>query len=285
MGQVIDGRVVAATVRAEAKAEVVRLRAATGLVPGLATVLTGDDPASHVYVGMKEKACAEVGIASFSHRLPGTTSESELLRLIDSLNERRDVHAILVQLPLPQGLSPACVIERIRPEKDADGLHPYNQGQLVAGNPGLRPCTPLGVMRLIDSTATDLQGKRAVVVGRSTLVGKPVALMLLERHATVTLCHSRTRDLGSEVARADVVIAAMGRPRAIKASWIHPGAVVIDVGISRLPTGGLCGDVEFDEALERAAFITPVPGGVGPMTVAMLLANTVQAARAATSPS
>jgi methylenetetrahydrofolate dehydrogenase (NADP+)/methenyltetrahydrofolate cyclohydrolase len=283
VGQVIDGRVVAATVRAEAKAEVAGLRATSGRVPGLATVLVGDDPASHVYVGMKEKACAEVGIASFSHRLAGTTSESELLRLVDSLNGRTDVHAILVQLPLPPNLSPARIIERIRPEKDADGLHPYNQGQLVAGNPGLRPCTPLGIMRLIDSTATDLQGKRAVVVGRSTLVGKPVALMLLERHATVTLCHSRTRDLGSEIARADVVIAAMGRPRGIKASWIQPGAVVIDVGISRLPTGELCGDVEFDEALKRAAFITPVPGGVGPMTVAMLLANTVQAARATAS--
>jgi methylenetetrahydrofolate dehydrogenase (NADP+)/methenyltetrahydrofolate cyclohydrolase len=190
----------------------------------------------------------------------------------------------LVQLPLPHGINPARIIERIRPDKDADGLHPYNQGQLVAGNPGLRPCTPLGIMRLIDSTPIALQGKRAVVVGRSTLVGKPVALMLLERHATVTLCHSRTRDLGAEVAGAEVVIAAMGQPRGIKASWIRQGAVVIDVGISRLPTGGLCGDVEFDEALERAAFITPVPGGVGPMTVAMLLANTVQAAHASVSP-
>jgi methylenetetrahydrofolate dehydrogenase (NADP+)/methenyltetrahydrofolate cyclohydrolase len=284
LGQVIDGKAVAATVRAEVKAEVDSLRALHATArsaPGLATVLVGDDPASRVYVGMKEKACHEVGIISFSHRLSGDTSESALLALIDSLNEQSDVHGILVQLPLPPALNAGRVIERIRPDKDADGLHPYNQGQLVAGKPGLRPCTPVGIMRLIDSTGTDLNGTRALVVGRSTLVGKPVALMLLERHATVTLCHSRTRDLGDEISRAEVVVAAMGRPGGVKAEWIRPGATVIDVGISRLPSGKLCGDVEFEGALERAAFITPVPGGVGPMTVAMLLANTVQAARAA----
>jgi methylenetetrahydrofolate dehydrogenase (NADP+)/methenyltetrahydrofolate cyclohydrolase len=283
LGQVIDGKAVAATVRAEAKAEVDRLRALhpTCPAPGLATVLVGDDPASRVYVGMKEKACHEAGIASFSHRLPGDVAESALLALIDSLNAQPEVHGILVQLPLPPALDAGRVIERIRPDKDVDGLHPYNQGQLIAGTPGLRPCTPLGIMRLLDSTGTDLHGARAVVVGRSTLVGKPVALMLLERHATVTLCHSRTRELGDEISRAEVVIAAMGQPERVKAAWIRPGATVIDVGISRLPSGKLCGDVEFVGALERAAFITPVPGGVGPMTVAMLLANTIEAARTA----
>ena len=280
MGQLIDGRAVAASVRAEVKAEVERLRTSS-CVPGLATVLVGDDAASRLYVSTKEKACNEAGIASFSHRLPASTPEAELLRLIDTLNGRPDVHGILVQLPLPSGLSPRRVIERIAPRKDADGLHPFNQGRLLAGGEGLRPCTPCGVMRLIESTGVVLKGKRATVIGRSTLVGKPVALMLLERHATVTLCHSRTEDLAGEVGRADVLIAALGHPEVIKGAWVRPGAIVIDVGISRLPSGELRGDVEFDAARERAGFITPVPGGVGPMTVAMLLANTVQAAQAA----
>ena len=280
MGRVIDGKAVAAAVRAEVKAKVEFLRTTAKCVPGLATVLVGDDPASRIYVRTKQKACCEVGIASFSHQLEASTSEGELLGLIDTLNGRSDVHGILVQLPLPPGLSPQRVIERILPHKDADGLHPYNQGRLLAGDTGLRPCTPLGVMRLIDSTGVELKGKCATVVGRSSLVGKPVALMLLERHATVTLCHSRTQDLADEVGRADVVVAALGRARAIKGAWIREGAVVIDVGISRLASGELCGDVEFDVAQERAGFVTPVPGGVGPMTVAMLLANTVQAAEA-----
>jgi len=280
VGRVIDGKAVAAAVRAEVKAKVEFLRTTAKCVPGLATVLVGDDPASRIYVRTKQKACCEVGIASFSHQLEASTSEGELLGLIDTLNGRSDVHGILVQLPLPPGLSPQRVIERILPHKDADGLHPYNQGRLLAGDTGLRPCTPLGVMRLIDSTGVELKGKCATVVGRSSLVGKPVALMLLERHATVTLCHSRTQDLADEVGRADVVVAALGRARAIKGAWIREGAIVIDVGISRLASGELCGDVEFDVAQERAGFVTPVPGGVGPMTVAMLLANTVQAAEA-----
>jgi len=280
VGRVIDGKAVAAAVRAEVKAKVEFLRTTAKCVPGLATVLVGDDPASRVYVRTKQKACCEVGIASFSHQLEASTSEGELLRLIDTLNGRSDVHGILVQLPLPPGLSPRRVIERILPHKDADGLHPYNQGRLLAGDTGIRPCTPLGVMRLIDSTGVDLKGKCATVVGRSSLVGKPVALMLLERHATVTLCHSRTQDLADEVGRADVVVAALGRAQAIKGAWIREGAIVIDVGISRLASGELCGDVEFDVAQGRAGFVTPVPGGVGPMTVAMLLANTVQAAEA-----
>jgi methylenetetrahydrofolate dehydrogenase (NADP+)/methenyltetrahydrofolate cyclohydrolase len=282
MGQIIDGKAVAAAVRAEVKAEVVRLRAATGCEPALATVLVGDDPASRVYVGTKEKACREVDIVSVGHRLPASTSETELLALVDELSGRPDVHGILVQLPLPDGIDERRVIERITPHKDVDGLHPYNQGLLLAGDEGLRPCTPLGAMRLIDSTGVALKGARAVVVGRSVLVGKPLALMLLERHATVTLCHSRTADLPGEIGRADVLVAAIGRPEFVKGAWVRAGAVVIDVGISRLPSGQIRGDVEFGAARERAAFITPVPGGVGPMTVAMLLANTVRAAAAQT---
>jgi methylenetetrahydrofolate dehydrogenase (NADP+)/methenyltetrahydrofolate cyclohydrolase len=277
---VIDGKAIAAAVRREVSEKSARLRDATAASPGIATVLVGEDPASRVYVRTKEKACQEAGIVSFSQRLPASVSESELLGLVDSLNERRDVHGILVQLPLPSTIAAQRVIERISPQKDVDGLHPYNQGCLIAGGGGLRPCTPLGIMRLIDSTGEQLAGKRATVVGRSTLVGKPLAFMLLERHATVTLCHSRTTDLQGDIGRADVLIAAMGRPQAIRGEWIRPGAIVIDVGISRLPSGELRGDVEFEPARERASFITPVPGGVGPMTVAMLLANTVVAAEA-----
>lgn len=280
MGQIIDGKAVAAMVRGEVAAQVDRLRGEHGCVPGLATVLVGDDPASSVYVRTKVKACAAVGIASVSHHLGRDTGERELLALIDDLNHRSDVHGILVQLPLPPGLDTPRVIERIAPAKDVDGLHPWNQGQLLSGGPGLRPCTPLGVLRLIEGTGVALRGRRAVVVGRSVLVGKPVALLLLERHATVTICHSRTDDLAGEVARADILVAAIGRPGSIAGDWIRPGAVVTDVGISRVPSGALVGDVAFETARERAAFITPVPGGVGPMTVAMLLSNTVQAARA-----
>jgi methylenetetrahydrofolate dehydrogenase (NADP+)/methenyltetrahydrofolate cyclohydrolase len=203
--------------------------------------------------------------------------------LVRELGRRADVHGILVQLPLPRGIDARRVIDALPPEKDVDGLHPVNQGRLLAGDPGLRPCTPLGVMRLIDETGTAVQGRHAVVVGRSVLVGKPVALLLLERHATVTICHSRTRDLGEEVARADIVVAATGQAGLVRGEWIRPGAVVIDVGMNRGADGKLCGDVDFASARERAGFITPVPGGVGPMTVAMLLANTVTAAeRAAT---
>jgi methylenetetrahydrofolate dehydrogenase (NADP+)/methenyltetrahydrofolate cyclohydrolase len=247
----------------------------------LATVLVGDDPASRVYVGNKERACAEVGIRSYGHRLDAGTSQAELLTLIAELGRRADVHGILVQLPLPPHLNAQLVIQALPPAKDVDGLHPVNQGRLMAGEAGPRPCTPLGVLRLIDETGLGLAGQRAAVVGRSVLVGKPVALMLLERHATVTLCHSRTKDLADEVGRADVVVAATGQPALVRGAWIKPGAVVIDVGINRGADGKLCGDVEFAAAAERAAFITPVPGGVGPMTVAMLLANTVAAAEQA----
>jgi len=280
VGQTIDGKAVAAVVRAEVRERVVRL-AARGIVPGLAAVLVGDDPASLVYVGNKEKACEQVGIRSLRHRLPASTSETELVALVRRLGHDADVHGILVQLPLPAPLRAQVVIEALAPEKDVDGLHPVNQGRLLAGLPGLRPCTPLGVLRLLDTTGVALAGARAVVVGRSVLVGKPVAFLLLERHATVTLCHSRTADLAGEVGRADVVVAATGQPALVRGEWIRPGAVVIDVGINRGADGRLCGDVEFEPARARAASITPVPGGVGPMTVAMLLANTVTAAEQA----
>jgi methylenetetrahydrofolate dehydrogenase (NADP+)/methenyltetrahydrofolate cyclohydrolase len=283
VGEILDGKRVAAAVRGEVRERVARL-AARGLVPGLATVLVGDDPASQVYVGGKQKACAEVGMQSFGHRLPATTSQADLLALVRRLGDDPAVHGILVQLPLPKGLDPQAVIEAIPPAKDVDGLHPVSQGRLMAGQPGLRPCTPLGVLRLLDETPVRLQGARVAVVGRSVLVGKPVALLLLERHATVTLCHSRTADLAAEVGRADVVVAATGQAGLVRGDWIRPGAVVIDVGIARGADGKLCGDVEFAAARERAAWITPVPGGVGPMTIAMLLSNTADAAdRAAPS--
>lgn len=281
MGTSIDGKAVAAAVRSEVRARVERLRA-KGVVPGLATVLVGEDAASRLYVGNKERACVEVGMESIGRRFPAHTSEGELLREVRALGVRSDVHGILVQLPLPEHLDSQRVIEAIPPCKDVDGLHPENQGRLVGGLSGLRPCTPLGVMRLLDETKTALRGARAVVIGRSMLVGKPVALMLLERHATVTICHSRTVDLEAEVARAAVVVAAVGRARMIPGGWVRPGAVVIDVGINRDSSGKLCGDVEFETAVERARWITPVPGGVGPMTVAMLLSNTATAAELST---
>jgi len=277
VGDTIDGKAVAAVVRGEVRARVSRL-AERGTAVGLATVLVGDDPASQLYVGTKQKACAEVGIRSFGHRMSATVSLGDLLALVRDLGRNPDVHGILVQLPLPKGLDVEAVIDAIPPNKDADGLHPVNQGRMMAGRSGLRPCTPLGIMRLLDEAQVRLEGARAVVVGRSVLVGKPVALMLLERHATVTMCHSRTTDLGGEIGRADVVIAAAGQAGLVRGEWIAPGAVVIDVGTNRGPDGKLCGDVDFAAARARARAITPVPGGVGPMTVAMLLENTVTAA-------
>ena len=280
MAQVIDGKAVAATVRAEVRAEVDAFRSRFHRAPGLATVLVGDDPASATYVRNKRRACAECGIESIAHELPASTSQAELLALVQSLNAHEGADGILVQLPLPKGLDAGLVIDAIDPAKDVDGLHPVSQGRLVGGYPGLRSCTPLGVLRLIDSTGVELSGARAVVIGRSNLVGKPVAFLLLERHATVTICHSRTRDLAAEVGRADVVIAAIGKAQFIRGEWIKSGALVIDVGTNRGADGKLVGDVEFEVARTRAAFITPVPGGVGPMTIAMLLKNTVAAAEA-----
>lgn len=283
MGQIIDGKQAALAVRQQVREDLLALQAELAMAPGLATVLVGDDPASATYVRSKHKACAEVGIQSTAHQLPANVTMAELLAVVRSLNSRRDVHGILVQLPLPKHLDEQTVIEAIDPAKDVDGLHPINQARLIQGRPGLRPCTPLGVMDLIDRTGVDLKGARAVVAGRSLLVGKPVAFMLLERHATVTICHSRTRDLASEVRAADVLVAAIGQPLLIRGDWVKPGGVVIDVGITRGSDGRLVGDVDYRAALERAAFITPVPGGVGPMTVAMLMRNTVAAAKAAQS--
>jgi len=279
MATIIDGKAVAAAVREEVRAEVADFHARFGHAPGLATVLVGSDPGSASYVRGKRKACAETGITSLPHELPEHTSQNELLALVRALNANREIHGVLVQLPLPAHIDSDAVIDAIDPEKDVDGLHPWNQARLVLGRDGLRPCTPNGIMRLIDTTGVALQGARAVVVGRSVLVGKPVAFLLLERHATLTLCHSRTRDLAAEVANADILVAAIGRPRHIRGEWVRPGAVVIDVGINRVEGGRLVGDVEFEAARERAGFITPVPGGVGPMTVAMLLKNTITAAR------
>jgi len=277
MAQIIDGKRIAEELKEEISREVVELKK-RGISPGLAVVLVGSDPASQVYVKNKRLACARTGIESFSYDLPETTSEEELMRLVAELNADNRVHGILVQLPLPKGINERRVLESIVPEKDVDGFHPINVGRLMTGEPCLVACTPAGCMRLIDSTGVELKGKHAVVVGRSNIVGKPAAILLLERHATVTICHSRTADLAAEVGRADVLVAAVGRAKMIPGAWIKPGSVVIDVGINRTAEGKLCGDVDFESARERAGFITPVPGGVGPMTIAMLLKNTIQAA-------
>lgn len=280
MGAIIDGKAVAQAVRQEVRAAAEAFRSRYGKTPGLATVLVGDDPASATYVRNKQKACADVGMESFGFRLPAATPQAELLGLVRELNARPDVQGILVQLPLPEGLDANAVLEVMDPRKDVDGLHPVSQAALIMGRPGLRPCTPLGIMRLIDSTGIEVKGRRAVVVGRSSLVGKPVAFLLLERHATVTICHSRTRDLAREVGQAEIVVAAIGRAALVRGEWVAPGSIVIDVGINRNADGKLVGDVEFETARERAAHITPVPGGVGPMTIAMLLQNTLTAAHA-----
>jgi len=276
---IIDGKQVAAKVKAEV-AEAVRALCARGLVPGLTVVRVGDDPASEVYVRGKRRDCEEVGITSVEHHLPATTAQAELLSLVARLNADPAVHGILVQLPLPKHVDERAVLEAIAPAKDADGFHPYNVGALSIGIPGIpRPCTPAGVMRLIAEAGVELKGKRALVVGRSNIVGKPMAALLLEQHATVTIAHSRTVDLPAEVARAEVVVAAIGRPELIQGAWIREGATVIDVGMNRLESGKLVGDVEFAAASRRAHAITPVPGGVGLMTRAMLLVNTVALAR------
>jgi methylenetetrahydrofolate dehydrogenase (NADP+)/methenyltetrahydrofolate cyclohydrolase len=276
--RVLDGKALAARIRA-GLAEEARALTAKGVQPGLAVVLVGEDPASQIYVRKKTEACAEVGVRAFDHRLPATTSETELLALVATLNANPAVDGILVQVPLPRGIDERRVLLAIDPAKDVDGFHPDNLGRLLMGAPRFIACTPFGVMKLIEEAGIPLAGAEAVVVGRSHNVGKPIAVLLLAADATVTICHSRTRDLAAAVGRADVVVAAVGRAEMIRGSWIKPGAVVIDVGISRLPTGKVVGDVEYAAAAERAAAITPVPGGVGPMTVAMLLSNTLDAAR------
>jgi methylenetetrahydrofolate dehydrogenase (NADP+)/methenyltetrahydrofolate cyclohydrolase len=280
MAELIDGKALAKKVRAEVKERAEAFRVTHNRAPGLHVVLVGDDPASQVYVRNKERAAAKAGIEGRVHRLPAQTSEADLLALIFELNGDDEIDGILVQLPLPHHLPDQTIVDAIDPAKDVDGLHPFNAGLLVVGRHGLRPCTPSGCMRMLDQIGCDPKGKRALVLGRSTLVGKPIALMLLEKHATVTIAHSRTQSLADRVRESDIVVAAVGSPNLVKGDWIKEGAVVIDVGINRLDDGTLTGDVDFEGAEKRASYITPVPGGVGPMTIAMLLSNTVDAAEA-----
>jgi methylenetetrahydrofolate dehydrogenase (NADP+)/methenyltetrahydrofolate cyclohydrolase len=275
---IIDGKTLAAGVRARAATQAEAFRVRHGRPPGLAVVLVGDDPASQVYVRNKRRVCAEVGIASFPHDLPAGTTEGALLALIAELNRRPEVDGVLVQSPVPAPLSFGKVLAALDPAKDVDGLHPLNLGLLLSGRPAFISCTPAGVMEMIRSTGVALEGKKAVVVGRSNLVGKPLALLLLQAHATVTVCHSRTADLAVECRQADVLAVAAGKPNCVLGEWIKPGAVVVDIGTNRVG-GVLVGDVEFEKARERAGFISPVPGGVGPMTIAQLMVNTVWAAR------
>ncbi|MGN6973893.1 bifunctional methylenetetrahydrofolate dehydrogenase/methenyltetrahydrofolate cyclohydrolase FolD [Neisseria sp. Marseille-Q5346] len=276
--QLIDGKKISQQ-RIEAVAQAVKARQEKGLhTPCLAVVLVGDDPASAVYVRNKKLACQKSGIESLSYELPSETTQDNLLKLVDELNGDPAVDGILVQLPLPAHIDSQAVLERIEPHKDVDGFHPYNVGRLVVKMPLMRPCTPKGVMTLLEAYGIDPKGKKAVVVGASNIVGRPQALELLLSRATVTICHSATQNLADEVAAADILVVGVGIPNFVKGEWVKPGAVVIDVGINRLDDGSLCGDVEFDVAKERASMITPVPGGVGPMTIATLLENTVHAA-------
>ncbi len=275
---VIDGKAVAASVRERVRGEVEELTAELGRPPGLATVLVGDDPASAIYVRRKHEACEEVGIRSFDHKPDGSVSQEDLMTLVEELNDSDEVDGILVQLPLPDHLDAEAVVNALDPDKDVDGLTPISAGRLARGEPGLVPCTPQGIMELLASAGVDPSGKEAVIVGRSNLVGRPIFSLLLGANATVTICHSRTRDLGEVCRRAEILVAAAGQPKLVTGDMVRPGATVIDVGTNRTDDG-LVGDVDFDAAVEVAGAITPVPGGVGPMTIAMLLSNTVQAAR------
>jgi methylenetetrahydrofolate dehydrogenase (NADP+)/methenyltetrahydrofolate cyclohydrolase len=276
--QILDGKAIAAEIRGALKTRVDAMVAASARAPGLAVVLVGDNPASEIYVRNKRKACAEVGFHSELHELSADTPQEKLLALIDGLNADQAIDGILVQLPLPDQIDEEAVIERILPTKDVDGFHPYNVGRLVLRMPLLRPCTPKGIMSMLERTGRKIEGLDAVVVGQSNIVGRPMALELLAARCTITVCHTRTKDLADKVRRADLVVAAAGRPRLVAGDWIKEGALVIDVGMNRLGDGKLVGDVDFEGASERAAWITPVPGGVGPMTIASLLENTLQAA-------
>jgi len=278
--QILDGKALSARMRKTLTTEIAELTEKHGRAPGLAVILVGDDPASQVYVRNKKKGCEDMGIESIAHDLPADTSQQHLLGLISELNADPKVDGILVQLPVPAHINPDSLIEAIDPGKDVDGFHPYNVGRLAARKPALRSCTPFGCMKLLEQTGMDLHGKECVIVGASNIVGRPMALELLLAGATVTIAHKFTRNLQSHVERADIVVAAAGKQGLIKGEWIKPGATVIDVGIHRLPDGTLTGDVEFKAAAKRAAWITPVPGGVGPMTITMLLANTVEAFKA-----
>lgn len=283
--RILDGKALAQKVRDGVAADVARLKGETGVVPGLTVVLVGDDPASHVYVRSKENACKAAGMTGTVLRLPADAPQSALIETVDLLNADPRVHGILVQLPLPRGVDETAVLERIHPLKDVDGFHPENVGLLAGGRPRFVPCTPLGVRELLVEAGVETRGARAVVLGRSQIVGKPMALLLLQKgpggDATVTVAHTASRDVPELCREADVLVAAVGRPEYVRGDWVKPGAVVVDVGIHKRPDGKLCGDVAYSEAAERASFITPVPGGVGPMTVAMLLRNTLLAARLA----
>lgn len=275
---IIDGKQVSASIRRELTEQVADLKRRSGLVPGLGVILVGDDPASHSYVKGKEKAAEEIGIYSRTLRVPATTTEDEVLGMVDDLNRDPKIHGILCQLPLPSHINENAIIYAIDPKKDVDGFHPVNIGKMHMGEECFLPCTPHGVLELIRRTGVELKGRNAVVVGRSNIVGKPAAMLLLSQHATVTVCHSRTADLAGECRRGDVLVAAVGKAKMITGDMIRPGAVVIDVGVNRSETGKLVGDVDFEAALEVASAITPVPGGVGPMTITMLMKNTVIAA-------
>lgn len=275
---IINGKEIASAIREEIRAETEALKA-RGIVPGLAVVLVGDDPASKVYVGNKEKACLAMGFHSEVHRLPADTTQDELLTVIDRLNGDPAIHGILVQLPLPKHIDEKAVIDAIRVDKDVDGFHPVNTGNLAIGSDSLLPCTPAGCVELLKRSGVGIAGKHAVVIGRSNIVGKPAALLLLREHATVTICHSRTTNLEEIARQADILVVAIGKPKAIDARYVKPGAVVLDVGVNRLPDGKYAGDVDFDSVSEAAGWITPVPGGVGPMTITMLLRNTLTAAK------
>ena len=277
--QPIDGKALAQEIRQEIAKDIELLVVQTGVRPGLAVVLVGDDPASAVYVRNKKKACDTAGLYVNDHALPATTRQEELLKLIDQLNNDPKIHGILVQLPLPNQIDSQRVLNAVSPDKDADGFHPYNIGRLMAGDPVFVPCTPKGVMRMIESAGQSIKGKRAVVLGRSNIVGKPVAMLLMHQHATVTICHSRTIDLPGMCKEADILVAAIGKAQFVKSDMVKSGAVVIDVGINRLGDGRLVGDVDFEPVKEVAGWLSPVPGGVGPMTIAMLLANTLEGAK------
>lgn len=277
MGQIIDGKAVSAAVRQGIKAEVAQL-VERGVTPGLAVVIVGEDPASRVYVNNKKKACQELGIHSEEFALPEETTTQELLDLVSQLNARQDIHGILVQLPLPKHIDPQVIISAIHPDKDVDAFHPYNVGKIMTGEYRFLPCTPAGIMELLDSTGVDITGKECVVVGRSNIVGKPMAMLMLHRNATVTICHSRTKDLPQVCRRADILIVAIGKAKFVGPEMVKEGAIVIDVGMDRDENGKLCGDVDFARVEPKTSFITPVPGGVGPMTITMLMRNTLTAA-------
>jgi len=276
----IDGKAVSASIRGQIQEEVVGLKK-QGIEPGLAVILVGEDPGSKVYVGSKEKACIELGYYSEVHRLPDTTTEEALLALIDQLNNQANIHGILVQLPLPKHIHEKSVIDAIAVEKDVDGFHPINVGNLMIGDDSLLPCTPAGVIELIKRTGTDMAGKHAVVIGRSNIVGKPVSMLLQRENATVTMCHSRTSNMREITKQADILVVAIGRANFVDHTYVKPGAIVIDVGMNRLDNGKLAGDVDYEDVLEVAGAVTPVPGGVGPMTITMLMQNTLIAARRA----